>query len=161
MDDLISIFCPAFDERLTASSGVLKSKNYPGGFPPNSDSVWQISVEVGYMINLRIIELRIPVASQTGCYGDYLNIIEGDTSQSPLITKICHSQSNVGVASTGESLRIELHSGNAERRGDVDQPTRFHAHYSQRGKLGLLCLFHVSILPEQQVAVGTGAILYC
>ncbi|XP_033637278.1 tolloid-like protein 2 [Asterias rubens] len=122
----------SFDERLTVSSGVLKSKNYPDGFPSNTDSVWQITVEVGFMINLRIIELRIPVASETGCYGDYLNIIEGDTSQSPLITKLCHSQSNVGVVSAGESLRIELHSGNPERRGDVDQPTRFHAHYSQR-----------------------------
>ncbi|XP_022102030.1 bone morphogenetic protein 1 homolog isoform X2 [Acanthaster planci] len=128
----IDIDLPAFDSPLTASSGILKSPNYPGCFPPDTDSVWQITVDEGFIVTLRILELLIPVSSATGCYGDFLKIIDGDTGQSPLITKICQTQLNVGVASSGRSLRVEMHSGHPDRRGNETQPTRFHAKYLKR-----------------------------
>ncbi|XP_038051219.1 bone morphogenetic protein 1-like [Patiria miniata] len=122
----------SIENRLTASSGILKSENYPGSFPPNTESVWQITVDEGFIVTLRILELLIPVSSATGCYGDFLKITDGETSQSPLITKICQTQINVGVASSGRSLRIEMHSGHPDRRGNESRPTRFHAQYLQR-----------------------------
>ena len=50
----------ARDKPLTASRGTLKSLNYPGSFPPNTNSVWQITVADGFLVILRILELLIP-----------------------------------------------------------------------------------------------------
>ncbi|XP_072034223.1 tolloid-like protein 1 [Amphiura filiformis] len=129
-------------KKLSDLRGVLKSLNYPLSFPPGTDTVWQITLQEGVIVNLRIDELLIPRSSKTGCLGDYLMIIDGPSSQSPMITKLCQSQKRVGVASSGPNLRIEMHSGPPTTSADSVQmheiglsnetPTRFHASYSAR-----------------------------
>ena len=70
-------------------------------------------------------------------------IFDGPKSQSPMITKLCQSQTMVGVASSGQNLRIEMHSAPSKTSTDFRQmdtgrifnemPTRFHARYYARG----------------------------
>ena len=111
--------------------------NYPLSFPPDTDSIWQITVKYGFIILLRLNELLIPLVKHTGCHGDFMTLIDGYDSQSKLITKLCRSQKGVGVASSGTSLRIELHSAKRKKKhkGEV---TRFLAKYSARGKVKII-----------------------
>ncbi|XP_041483293.1 dorsal-ventral patterning tolloid-like protein 1 [Lytechinus variegatus] len=120
-----------FKRHLTATRGIIKSMNYPLSFPPDTDSMWQIKVREGFIVQLRLNELLIPHIKTTGCHGDYLKLIDGADSGSKLITKLCRSQKKVGVVSSGPSLRIELHSAGMGKKfhGDV---TRFLAKYLAR-----------------------------
>ncbi|XP_071951076.1 bone morphogenetic protein 1 homolog isoform X2 [Antedon mediterranea] len=118
----------SFQYKYTEFKGDLKTPHYPLTFPRNSKIVWQISILEGFFVNLRIIELLVP-ESETGCRSDYLLIFDGETNTSPLITKLCRSQNNVGVVSSGNNLRLEMHSDNHVDNG---VPSIFYAQYEAR-----------------------------
>ncbi|XP_071508868.1 bone morphogenetic protein 1-like [Diadema antillarum] len=123
----------SFHKFITDTSGTIKSLNYPLSFPPDADSMWQITVKYGFIVTLRINELLIPFIKHTGCHGDYLILYDGADSQSKLITKLCRSQKRVGVASKGPALRIELHSAKREKESPESWTvTRFYAKYAAR-----------------------------
>ncbi|XP_033119812.1 bone morphogenetic protein 1-like isoform X2 [Anneissia japonica] len=118
----------SFNYKYTEFEGVLKTPHYPMSFPRNSKIVWKISLLEGFFVNLRIDELEVP-ESATGCRSDYLSIFDGETNESPLITKLCRSQKSVGVVSTGNHLRLEMHSDNYH---DDGVKSRFYASYKAR-----------------------------
>ncbi|XP_077863300.1 tolloid isoform X1 [Saccoglossus kowalevskii] len=114
---------------LTDLAGSIQSLNYPLSFPAETNCLWQISVPEGFIVTMAIEDLLIPIDNGVGCHGNYLTIIDGDDIESGVITQLCQSQRNVGVASSGPHLRLRLHSVDLK---EADQTMRFAATYVAR-----------------------------
>ncbi|XP_077987710.1 bone morphogenetic protein 1 homolog isoform X2 [Glandiceps talaboti] len=117
---------------LTDKTGTIQSLNYPLSFPHDTDCLWQISVPDGFIITMAIDDLLIPESTNDvlGCR-HHLTIIDGDSNLSDVITKLCQSQRNVGLATSGPHLRLRLHSGKPDN-GSMALLMRFSASYESR-----------------------------
>ncbi|PIK60645.1 putative dorsal-ventral patterning tolloid-like protein 1 [Apostichopus japonicus] len=115
---------------MTSLQGAIKNLNYPLPLPPESNQIWVITIREGLFVLLKVLNLDIAVSTRTGCHGDYLLILDGPHSYSDVITKLCQRQSHVGLVSSGQDLRIELHS---EPFGAAaGQHTSLQAYYKAR-----------------------------
>lgn len=75
---------------LFASSGVIRSPQYPRRYPPNRNCTWVIHVDNGLQIKLNFSVFQLEPQSEVNgqCY-DYLEIRNGKRPDSPLIGKFC------------------------------------------------------------------------
>ena len=91
-------------------SGIITSPSFPGQYPYNADCHYEIVQPIGTYINLNITYMDIERrpgtddACQTST-GDYLEIRDGPSDDSPLIGQFCGS-ANIATASTSNSLSM-------------------------------------------------------
>ena len=99
----------------TESSGILQSPFYPNSYPASKDCVYLISQPPGKAIILTFdfldIEEENTFDNQTKCYFDKIEIRDGDTSNSSLLTTLCgslHTIKNEPIYSTHNYMYIEF-----------------------------------------------------
>jgi len=68
-------------------SGTIKSPNYPDKYPNNVKCEWIIDLGPGYDITLTFHKFHLE--KKDDCSWDWLTVQEGNTTDSPEITKVC------------------------------------------------------------------------
>ena len=72
---------------LKAVSGTIKSPNHPNNYPNNLNCAWLIDLGLEYSIILTFHKFILE--KKEDCPYDFLSVQEGNSSDSPQITKIC------------------------------------------------------------------------
>ena len=94
-----------------------QSPNYPGCYPNNKDCTWLIETNAYNYIYLYIYALNLEYGG-SNCPNDYLEIRNGSTLSSPLITKMCGSLGYSYFYSSGRFLLVRFVSdGNLQMPG--------------------------------------------
>ena len=110
---------------LTTVSGTIKSPNHPANYPVNLECVWVIDLGLGYDITLTFHKFILE--SQEDCSYDWLSVQEGNSEDSPEITKVCAKILPPDIATRGP-MRITFQTdGDNEFEG-------FHVTYQAQGK---------------------------
>ena len=91
-------------------SGVITSPSFPGQYPYNADCHYEIVKPIGTYINLNITYMDIETwpGLETVCQlrtGDYLEIRDGLSDDSPLIGQFC-GNAMISTTSTSNSLSM-------------------------------------------------------
>ncbi|XP_059471095.1 cubilin-like [Neocloeon triangulifer] len=89
--------------------GKIKSPGYPESYPLNSDCVWRVRVRQGKRV--RMISFS-PVLQESSSCGDYIEIRDGNSATSRLLSKICKVSFATPVTSSGSHMYIHFHSDN-------------------------------------------------
>ena len=84
-----------------------QSPNYPGCYPNNKDCTWLIETNAYNYIYLQINQLNLEYGN-SNCPNDYLEIRDGNTLSSPLITKMCGSLGYTSIYSSGRFLLVRF-----------------------------------------------------
>ena len=76
-------------------NGILTSPSHPDNYPDNSNCISTISRPTGTVILLRFLSMDVfpPYPWETSCLGDYLEIRDGSSEDSPLMDKLCSNDS--------------------------------------------------------------------
>ncbi|XP_013175197.1 PREDICTED: cubilin-like [Papilio xuthus] len=100
--------CGAF---LVKSHGVIYSPGWPHVYEPNRDCIWTITVPIGQQIKLNISQFDLERPIRDKCdLGDYLEIRNGATEQTPLIGKYCGKFKSKRIISAANTLYLHFHS---------------------------------------------------
>ena len=111
---------------LTTVSGTIKSANHPANYPVNLECVWVIDLGLGYDITLTFHKFILE--SQEDCSYDWLSVQEGNSEDSPEITKVCGANILPPDIATRGPMRITFQTdGDNEFEG-------FHVAYQAQGK---------------------------
>ncbi|CAH0396981.1 unnamed protein product [Chilo suppressalis] len=93
------------------SHGYIYSPGWPKKYEPNRDCTWVIIVPVGQQIMLNISQFDLERPIRDKCdLGDYLEIRNGDSRNSPLIGKYCGTFQSKRVTSISNNLYLRFHS---------------------------------------------------
>lgn len=87
---------------ITKWADFLSSPGYPDSYPANSSLTWIISVSQGNRVRIIISAL------QTTCDTDYLEIRDGDSMTSPLISRYCGDVGYTELTSSGTRVLIHF-----------------------------------------------------
>ena len=94
------------------------SPGYPGCYPNNKDCVWLFEAP-SYNIFLNVYKFNLEYGGSS-CPYDYLEIRDGNSPSSPLITKSCGSLNNLYIYTTSRFLYIRFHSNGYTRMPGFD-----------------------------------------
>ena len=89
-------------------SGIITSPSFPGQYPYNADCHYKIVQPVGTYIDLNITYMDIEAWPGNECQvqtGDYLEIRDGPSDDSPLIGQFC-GNAIIATTSTSNSLSM-------------------------------------------------------
>ena len=92
---------------LYSSPYSFQSPNYPSCYPNNKDCTWLIETTWYNYIHLTIHQFNLEYDGNH-CRYDYLEIRDGNTSSSPLITKTCGSVGYIDIYSSGRFLLVRF-----------------------------------------------------
>uniref|UniRef100_A0A2A4JDL6 Cubilin n=2 Tax=Heliothis virescens TaxID=7102 RepID=A0A2A4JDL6_HELVI len=93
------------------SHGFIYSPGWPKAYEPNRDCTWTITVPVGQQIMLNISQFHLERPIRDKCnLGDYLEIRNGATENSPLIGQYCGSFESKRIVSLSNALHLHFHS---------------------------------------------------
>ena len=122
------------------SSGYLYSPGYPGCYADNLMCTWLIEAPFGYHVYVNFYHFSLEYGG-SNCPYDFLEIRDGNTLSSPLITKACGSLGYFYMYSSGRFLLLRFRTD-----GSV-QASGFAGYYStlSYGK-GYIYLFEFLIL---------------
>ena len=84
-----------------------RSPNYPSCYPNNKDCTWLIETNAYNYIYLAISSLNLEYGG-SNCPNDYLEIRDGNSLSSPLITKMCGSRGYSSFYSSGRFLLVRF-----------------------------------------------------
>ena len=114
-----------------------QSPGYPNCYPDNRDCTWLIEAPAGYYVLLEVYQFNLEYGG-SNCPYDYLEIYDGHTSSSHLITRACGSLSYFRIYSSGRFLLVQFHSNGVTRM------TGFYAycHATSGSKRNTLVLFN-------------------
>ena len=85
------------------------SPGYPDCYPNNVVCTWLIEAPPGFYIQLHIYHFNLEYEGNH-CPWDYLEIYDGQTMSSSLITKACGSLGSFDLYSSGRFLFVRFHS---------------------------------------------------
>ncbi|KAI0233511.1 Cubilin [Lamellibrachia satsuma] len=103
-------------------SGSFGSPAYPSPYPTPRECAWSISVPMGSMIVMTIDDLDLE--THTTCDLESLEIYGGHADTSPLLTRLCHTQTTgQKVTSTGNHMFVRY------RTDGMQSGRGFHASY--------------------------------
>ena len=85
------------------------SPGYPGCYPNNVLCTWLIEAPPGYYVELHIYDFNLEYGGNN-CVWDYLEIYDGGTGSSPLLTKACGYLSSLTLYSSGRFLFLRFYS---------------------------------------------------
>ena len=91
----------------SSPSHLIQSPNYPGCYPNNKVCTWLIETNGYNYIELNIHQLNLEYGG-SNCPNDYLEIRDGNTLSSPLITKMCGSLGYTYLYSSGRFLLVRF-----------------------------------------------------
>lgn len=101
-------YCGGFYYR---SHGFINSPGWPQRYEPNRDCSWVITVPVGQQIRLNISQFDVESPIRGTCrHGDFLEIKNGATPNSPLIGQFCGKFRMKIITSLANSVHIRFHS---------------------------------------------------
>ena len=110
---------------LTTVSGTIKSPNHPDNYPVNLECVWVIDLGLGYDITLTFHKFILE--RKEDCSYDWLSVQEGNSEDSPKITKVCAKILPPDITTRGP-MRITFQT-------DGDNVFEgFHVTYQAQGK---------------------------
>ncbi|CAK1578705.1 unnamed protein product [Parnassius mnemosyne] len=91
--------------------GYIYSPGWPNTYEPYRDCIWTITVLFGQQIMLNISQFDLERPIRDKCdLGDFLEIKNGASENSPLIGKYCGSFKSKRILSTANSLYLHFHS---------------------------------------------------
>ncbi|XP_059901037.1 cubilin [Gadus macrocephalus] len=91
---------------LNAPSGTISSPNYPNLYPHSRVCRWLVVVPRGRRVTLTINDMRLE-GSETSCYFDYVEVLNGVTEDSPLLTRYCGSvPTGTQVRTSGRTMTV-------------------------------------------------------
>ncbi|CAK1578706.1 unnamed protein product [Parnassius mnemosyne] len=91
--------------------GYIYSPGWPNTYEPNRDCIWTITVPFGQQIMLNISQFDLERPIRDKCdLGDFLEIKNGASENTPLIGKYCGSFKSKRILSTANSLYLHFHS---------------------------------------------------
>ena len=91
----------------TTPKGLLTSPLYPNNYPDNADCVYTISMSTGIYIVLTFQSMDIYKDVDDDCSTDYLEIGDGSTVGSTVLTKLCGKDIPVPIKSSQSQLWIK------------------------------------------------------
>ncbi|KAG2458577.1 CUBN protein, partial [Polypterus senegalus] len=91
---------------LTTSSGGFTSPNYPLPYHPNSECYWLLQANGGSQVELRFEVFHLE--SSTNCNYDFLEVYNGNSSNSPILAKLCGNLIPLPIRSSRENLYVKL-----------------------------------------------------
>ena len=94
------------------------SPGYPGCYPNNQDCVWLIEAPSKY-VYLYIYKFNLEYGGSS-CPHDYLEIHDGNSPSSPLITKSCGYLHSPYIFSSSRFLFVRFHSNGYTRMPGFD-----------------------------------------
>ena len=98
------------------SDGVsINSPAYPEKYPAGQSCSWNLTVPIGFKINIRPSFLDIEYSSD--CSNDYLTIFDGGDKRSAQKAHLCGNYGYPGDASTGRNLFIAFESDGGNNFG--------------------------------------------
>ncbi|CAH1245691.1 TLL1 [Branchiostoma lanceolatum] len=100
------------ERTLTDATGRIKSPSNIETSLQGIDCAWQIVVPEGYYVALTIENIQLPGYGRSDhqCHLHFVEILDGNSSDSNVINRLCHSSQGVGLISSGSHLRIILKS---------------------------------------------------
>lgn len=87
--------------------GYITSPNYPQNYPQNIDCIWVITVPNGEAVQIDF-EDQFYIEPTASCGYDYLELRDGSTSSSDLISRLCGSTQPSTQHSTGSSMLLRF-----------------------------------------------------
>ena len=91
------------DGSFTTPNGIITSPSHPGNYPDNVDCIYTISQPTGTVIMLNFLSMDIEDLG--GCdYGDYLEIRDGSSADSPILDKVCGDEIPTSIESSLNKL---------------------------------------------------------
>ncbi|KAM9333329.1 LOW QUALITY PROTEIN: cubilin [Pholidichthys leucotaenia] len=87
--------------------GYITSPDYPQNYPQNIDCTWVITVPNGEAVQIDFVE-EFYIGHTTSCTFDYLELRDGSTSSSDLISRLCGSTRPSTQHSTGSSMLLRF-----------------------------------------------------
>ncbi|XP_072033776.1 uncharacterized protein [Amphiura filiformis] len=94
---------------LTQSVGIIQSPRYSSQYPRNVDCRWTIQAPQGYAVVLVFVDFDLEEQTAGVCF-DALQIRDGSTRSSPLISEHCGNALPSPISSTGNSMWIQFYS---------------------------------------------------
>ncbi|XP_068628109.1 cubilin-like [Battus philenor] len=96
---------------LVKSHGYIYTPGWPNLYEPNRDCIWTITAPVGQqiMINITDFDLERPIRDKCDL-GDFLEIRNGASANSPLIGKYCGRIKSKRIISTANKMYLHFHS---------------------------------------------------
>ncbi|XP_075717145.1 embryonic protein UVS.2-like isoform X2 [Rhinoderma darwinii] len=99
-----------YGETFVAQTGIVKSPGFPNIYPTHLDVVYSIIAPEGYTVVLNFLFFWIQNSPK--CIPEYLIIRDGPLTTSPILGTYCGRLDNIQVASTGNVVLLQFHSGN-------------------------------------------------
>nr|XP_033495310.1 cubilin [Epinephelus lanceolatus] len=87
--------------------GYVTSPNYPQNYPQNTDCIWVITVPNGEAVQIDF-EDEFYIEPTASCVYDYLELRDGSTSNSDLISRLCGNTRPSTQHSTGSSMLLRF-----------------------------------------------------
>ncbi|XP_020662303.3 cubilin [Pogona vitticeps] len=100
----------------TDSSGVITSPYWPNSYLNNRQCIYIIRQPPGEKISLNFTHLELE--SHPGCSWSYIEVLDGDTEMSPLISKLCGNVPPPALNSNGNSLWIRFKSDTSAHKSN-------------------------------------------
>nr|CAD7455080.1 unnamed protein product [Timema tahoe] len=94
-----------------ASHGTLQSPGSPGKYPNNRDCYWKL-INANYNKRIQFHFFTLLIESHPNCSFDYLEILDGWTTDSPLLNKYCNSSHPAPLTTPGPFAMVHFHSDN-------------------------------------------------
>ncbi|KAM8953252.1 astacin-like metalloendopeptidase [Pelodytes ibericus] len=98
----------SYGQTFTTSKGILVSPQFSRPYPNNVDALWSIIAPPQYKISLRFMYLL--VQDSPTCQYDYITVIDGPTTTSPVLGKFCGNKLPSPVMSTGNVMLVQFRS---------------------------------------------------
>ncbi|XP_063003684.1 cubilin [Elgaria multicarinata webbii] len=98
----------------TDSSGIIMSPYWPNSYLNNRQCIYIVRQPPGEKINLNFTHLELE--SHPSCSWNYIEVRDGDTEMSPLISKFCGDAPLSTIASNSNSLWIKFKSDTSAHR---------------------------------------------
>nr|CAD7397150.1 unnamed protein product [Timema cristinae] len=93
----------------SASHGILQSPGSPGKYPNNRDCYWKL-IHANYNKRIQFHFFTLMIESHPNCSFDYLEILDGWTTDSPLLNKYCNSSHPAPLTTPGPAAMVHFHS---------------------------------------------------
>ncbi|KAF6722152.1 Cubilin [Oryzias melastigma] len=87
--------------------GYITSPNYPENYPQNIDCIWVIKVPNGEAVQIDF-EKEFYIEHTTSCLYDYLEVRDGSTLNSDLVSRLCGSTRPSTQLSTGSAMLLRF-----------------------------------------------------
>ncbi|XP_029444624.1 cubilin [Rhinatrema bivittatum] len=91
---------------LTTASGSFSSPNYPMPYYHNSECYWLLKASAGSLLEIQFIQFHLE--GHRNCERDYLAVYNGNSTNAPLLAKLCGTEVPAPIRSTVSSLFVKL-----------------------------------------------------